>query len=223
MANTERFEKVPIDKLVPYVRNARTHSKEQILWIEAELKRYGVSDFRFCQENDCYVCDSKGHFFSVCKRQYSRAGNLISRYRIIPLTGSIDKYGYVTYRVTVGGIKKHLKAHRMMLNAWIGKQEEKSVNHKDGDKTNNRLENLEWCTVAENNAHALRTGLFNPRKAKHKYCIPIHEWMGIYIMNKHCGYSCCELGRMHGHGHEVIRQIVKRVERILPMEALYGQ
>ena len=30
MANTERFEKVPIDKLVPYARNARTHSKEQI-------------------------------------------------------------------------------------------------------------------------------------------------------------------------------------------------
>lgn len=31
MTNTERFEKVPIEKLVPYVRNARTHSKEQIL------------------------------------------------------------------------------------------------------------------------------------------------------------------------------------------------
>jgi hypothetical protein len=30
MANTERFEKVDIDKLVPYARNARTHSKEQI-------------------------------------------------------------------------------------------------------------------------------------------------------------------------------------------------
>jgi len=30
MANTERFEKVDIDKLIPYARNARTHNKEQI-------------------------------------------------------------------------------------------------------------------------------------------------------------------------------------------------
>ena len=41
MANTERFEKVPIDKLVPYVRNARTHSKEQILQLRASLREFG--------------------------------------------------------------------------------------------------------------------------------------------------------------------------------------
>lgn len=41
MANTERFEKVPIDKLVPYARNARTHSKEQILQIRASLREFG--------------------------------------------------------------------------------------------------------------------------------------------------------------------------------------
>ena len=41
MANTERFEKVPIDKLVPYARNARTHSKEQILQLRASLREFG--------------------------------------------------------------------------------------------------------------------------------------------------------------------------------------
>ena len=69
------------------------------------------------------------------------------------LNGSIDKYGYVTYRITIDGIKKHLKAHRMMLNAWIGERQNLVVNHKDGNKQNNALSNLEWCTVAENNAH----------------------------------------------------------------------
>ena len=41
MANTERFEKVSIDKLVPYARNARTHSKEQILQLRASLREFG--------------------------------------------------------------------------------------------------------------------------------------------------------------------------------------
>lgn len=41
MNSTERFEKVNIDKLVPYVRNARTHSKEQILQLRSSLREFG--------------------------------------------------------------------------------------------------------------------------------------------------------------------------------------
>ena len=41
MNTTERFEKVNIDRLVPYVRNARTHSKEQILQLRASLREFG--------------------------------------------------------------------------------------------------------------------------------------------------------------------------------------
>ena len=33
------------------------------------------------------------------------------------------------------------------------------INHKDGNPRNNNVENLEWCTIAENNLHACRTGL----------------------------------------------------------------
>ncbi|GHV12198.1 methyltransferase [Clostridia bacterium] len=41
MQSTERFEKVPIDKLIPYARNARTHSKEQILQLQSSLREFG--------------------------------------------------------------------------------------------------------------------------------------------------------------------------------------
>lgn len=41
MKTTERFEKVNIDKLVPYARNARTHSKEQVLQLRASLREFG--------------------------------------------------------------------------------------------------------------------------------------------------------------------------------------
>ena len=41
MNTTERFEKVSIDKLIPYARNARTHSKEQIKQLRASLREFG--------------------------------------------------------------------------------------------------------------------------------------------------------------------------------------
>ena len=41
MKSTERFEKVNIDRLVPYARNASTHSKEQILQLRSSLREFG--------------------------------------------------------------------------------------------------------------------------------------------------------------------------------------
>ena len=41
MQTTERFEKVDIDRLIPYARNARTHSKEQILQLRSSLREFG--------------------------------------------------------------------------------------------------------------------------------------------------------------------------------------
>jgi DNA modification methylase len=41
MTTTERFEKVSVDKLIPYARNARTHSKEQVLQLRASLREFG--------------------------------------------------------------------------------------------------------------------------------------------------------------------------------------
>jgi len=197
---------------------ALSHSFEQRVQIDLILRAHSIKNYRFCIENDCYICDELGNFYSICHKQRSKSGNEITRYRMRKLKGSTDKYGYITYRIALDGIKKHLKGHRMMLNAWVGEQPEMSVNHLDGDKKNNNLSNLEWCTVAENNAHAIKTGLFNPYSIKQTYKIPLHEWIPIYILHKHCGYSLSRLGRMHKCAHDTIKGVVARIGRVLPKE-----
>lgn len=69
---------------------------------------------------------------------------------------TLNNRGY--YSVVVRRRTKML--HRLIAQAFIPNPEGKQyVNHKDGNKLNNRVENLEWCTIAENNKHARDTGL----------------------------------------------------------------
>ena len=57
--------------------------------------------------------------------------------------------------------------HRMVANAFIPNPDNKpEVNHIDGNKHNNDISNLEWCTHHENMSHAWNTGLIKP------YCKP---------------------------------------------------
>ena len=74
-----------------------------------------------------------------------------------------DKDGYAICTLfNDNHIRKDCKVHRLVLIAFTNKSEE-TVNHKDGNKTNNHISNLEWCTQAENNRHALKHKLRVPK------------------------------------------------------------
>ena len=67
-----------------------------------------------------------------------------------------DAYGYIIVCLFHKGITKNFKVHRLVALHFIPNPENKpTVNHKDGDKTNNHISNLEWATCAEQNYHKL--------------------------------------------------------------------
>lgn len=65
-------------------------------------------------------------------------------------------YNYYTLCLSKKCEKKTKAVHRLVAETFLGKPTEyREVNHKDGNKLNNRLENLEWVTQRENSLHAV--------------------------------------------------------------------
>lgn len=91
-------------------------------------------------------------------------GRIYSKYTYMLLKPRENTYMYVRLN------KVNMAIHRLVAQHFIPNPENKPfVNHKDGNKLNNHVNNLEWTTIAENNQHAIDTNL-NPCK------IPVKQY-----------------------------------------------
>lgn len=90
----------------------------------------------------------------------SDLGNVKGRRGTILKQQLNDATGYYHVNIRKDGKPRTNTIHRLVAEAFLPEIEGKpQVNHKDGDKTNNNIENLEWVSASENRKHAYANGL----------------------------------------------------------------
>ena len=150
-----------------------THKTET----EAKLAVYNFRKERFINgvrafnlnENDGIVTHDNYVVFST--------GDVFNLHGV-KMAGMIDRCGY--HEIILNG--KPYRVHRLVAEAFIPNTENKPcINHKDGNKLNNSVDNLEWCTHSENIIHAYQTGLEQPMCGEQHHAHKLTEDAVKYI------------------------------------------
>ena len=138
-------------------------------------------------------------------------------------TGTIYKFSMSTcgyYQVTVTlGSRKQKKTFRINIavaETFIPNPENKpQVNHKDGNKLNNYVDNLEWSTSSENMLHAYQTGLETGTKGcdhpESKLTENDVKFIKEHYIPRDKLYGTRALGRMFGVSHATISKIINNL------------
>lgn len=110
-----------------------------------------------------YQVSTYGNIKSLPKVRRNGTGTYIQKEKL--LKPSNTSTGYKKVELCKDGKRKSFKVHRLVAIAFIPNPDNKpEVNHIDGNKINNNIDNLEWVTSSENSVHAYETGLNSNKK-----------------------------------------------------------
>jgi hypothetical protein len=117
-----------------------------------------------------------------------------------------DSSGYVQVVLCKGGEKKDYRVHRLVMLAFVS-ESDLQVNHKSGIKTDNRLENLEYCTQSENTIHAYDIGLISPARGEKHPVSKLTRECAERIKYGHQGITQEEIAKIYGVAQSQVYRI----------------
>lgn len=142
-----------------------------------------------------------GYFASPLGEIYNKQG--------LKLSGSINKGGYRQIAIQ----KKNIEVHRIVAQTFIPNPDNlPCINHKDGNKLNNNINNLEWCTYSYNTKHAYNTGLerkiLGEKHHNHKLTEEEVRYIKLKYQKRHKKFGAVPLSKRFNVDRTTITDIV---------------
>lgn len=131
--------------------DARISPKDEVrVRLSTEVLKYKImEELKLIRDN--YWATKDGRIYSTKRNRY--------------LKQRVGPRGYMMVNLSIDGKCKTFTMHRLIASTFIPNPDNKEqINHIDGNKTNNSIDNLEWCTASQNVTHAVNTGLYIPAK-----------------------------------------------------------
>lgn len=155
---------------------------------------------------DRYMVSNRGNIVSL--------GKISSHSNLKILKAYTDQDGYLRLSLRKNGTKRKYYVHRLVALAFLSNPHNKpTINHKNGIKNDNRVENLEWATWSENNQHAYDTNLNNSLhccgEKAHNSKLTEKDVLEIKRQYKSGDYTQTELAIRYNVIHQTISAIIR--------------
>jgi hypothetical protein len=156
-----------------------------------------------------YEVSSFGRIRSLDRVVGHRHGSAMMRGRI--LSTCVNKAGYEFVSLSKDCSGKSFTVHRLVAKAFLLPESEKAeVNHKDFNKSNNRVENLEWATRSYNHTHAMNAGRFNAMDNPSCVRKLTPTMVKEIFQNRSDGESCSAIAAKYGVDRTYIYKVLKK-------------